>query len=58
MQVLNRAELDALRNAAASSAMEGIIINRRDLNAVKEIYSGKTTLQEYIEELKKQYKEN
>lgn len=55
---MNRAELDALHNAAASSAMEGIVINRRDLNAVKEIYSGKTTLQEYIEELKKQYKEN
>lgn len=54
---MNTTELNALRNAAASSAMEGLPLDSRDLKTVKDIYSGKTTLAEYVEKLKKQYKE-
>ena len=56
--ILNTTELNALRNAAASSAMEGLPLDSHDLKTVKDIYSGKTTLAEYVEKLKKQYKEN
>lgn len=44
--------LQALRNAAASSAMEGMPMEQRHFDAIKQIKDGNTTLQQYFQKLK------
>jgi len=50
-------EQRALQNAAASSAMEGLPLEKRHFEIIQNILDGKLTLQEYLESLKKQYQE-
>ncbi len=42
----------ALKNAAASSAMEGMPMEQRHYDAVRQIKDGTMTLQEYFQKLK------
>ena len=49
--------LQALRNAAASSAMEGLPLSQTDLQIIQEILDGKTSLQDYLIELQARYRE-
>lgn len=45
----------AVKNAAASSAMEGLPLNRQDIEIIQDILDGKTTLQEYLRQLQSRY---
>ncbi len=47
----------ALKNAAASSAMEGLPLDREDLRIVRELLEGKRELREYLKQLRKQEQE-
>lgn len=47
----------ALNNAAASSAMEGLPLSQSDIKVIQDILDGKATLQEYLKQLKAQYQE-
>ena len=47
-------EIKALKNAAASSAMEGLPLNDRDFTVIENILDGKTELQEFFQSLKLQ----
>lgn len=48
----------ALRNAAASSAMEGLPLSVQDIKTIESILNGKMSLQEYFEKIKAKYREN
>ena len=48
----------ALRNAAASSAMEGLPLQPKDYDIIQEILDGKTSLQAYLKQLQEQYLES
>lgn len=50
--------MQALRNAAASSAMEGMPLSEQDMKAVESIIDGKSSLQDYFDRIKKLYQEN
>lgn len=47
-------EIKALKNAAASSAMEGLPLNDRDFTVIENILDGKMELQEFFQSLKLQ----
>lgn len=47
----------ALRNAAASSAMEGLPLSKEDINIVMQILSGETALTDYLQQLKRKAQE-
>lgn len=47
-------EIKALKNAAASSAMEGLPLNDKDFTVIKSILDGKMNLQEFFQSLKLQ----
>lgn len=51
-------ELRALRNAAASSAMEGIPLSREHIEAVERMLNGEQTLQDYLLKLKDRFSED
>lgn len=42
----------ALRSAAASSAMEGMPLEARHIDTIQQILNGKITVQEYLSSLK------
>ena len=48
-------ELQALQNAAASSAMEGLPLSQDDLDTIRSILEGKTTLQDFLSMMKAAY---
>lgn len=48
---------DALRSAAASSAMEGLPLNDDSMQIVESILEGKMTLQDYFDNLRAEYQE-
>lgn len=50
-------EEQALQNAAASSAMEGLPFEQRHIDTIKSILEGKTTLQDYLFMIKATYGE-
>lgn len=54
---MSEAEQRALRNAAASSAMEGLPLDAKDLKTVTDILEGKMTLQDFLQSIKAQYQE-
>lgn len=54
---MSEAEQRALRNAAASSAMEGLPLDAKDFKVVTDILDGKMTLQDFLQSVKVQYKE-
>ncbi len=43
----------ALDNAAASSAIEGLTLSESDFQIIEDIMEGRTTLQDYLKQLKK-----
>lgn len=45
-------ELRALNNAAASSAMEGLPLDEKDLLIIANILAGKDSLQNYLQTLR------
>lgn len=45
----------ALNNARASSAMEGLPLERRHIDTIEKIANGQLSLHEYFDSLKKQY---
>lgn len=49
--------LRALKNAAASSAMEGLPLDEEKLGIIEKILIGEMTLQDYFESVKLQYQE-
>lgn len=51
------AEQLALQNAAASSEMEGLPLEKQHLEIIVNILEGKMTLQEYLQSLKTHPKE-
>lgn len=40
-------DFQALQNAASSSAMEGLPLTRKDMDAIQSILEGKSTLQDF-----------
>ena len=48
----------ALQNAAASSAMEGLPLEKRHLEIIQNILAGKLTLEEYLQSLREKKEEN
>lgn len=54
---MSEAEQRALRNAAASSAMEGLPLDAKDIKTVTDILDGKLTLQELLQSIKTQHQE-
>lgn len=48
-------ELQAMQNAAASSAMEGLPYEQRHIDMIKRILAGKLTVAEYLAQIKEQY---
>ena len=54
---MSEAEARALKNAAASSAMEGLPLNDSELNIVTNIIEGKMTLQEFLLTVKAQHED-
>ena len=47
----------ALNNAAASSAIEGLPLSESDLKIIRDILEGKTTLQDYLKQLQAKTRE-
>ena len=47
----------ALHNAAASSAMEGLPLEPKHMDVIQDILDGKTTLQEFFRQLQKREQE-
>lgn len=47
----------ALRNAAASSAMEGLPLSKEDIDIVMQLLSGEKSLIDYLQQLKRQAQE-
>lgn len=52
---MNNFEYQALQNAAASSAMEGLPLTQKDIEMIQDILDGKTTLQDYLDKIKAAY---
>ena len=48
-------EIRALKNAAASSAMEGMPLKEQDIQTITDILDGKLTLQNYLNRMKEKY---
>ena len=48
----------ALQNAAASSAMEGLPLEQRHFEIIKNILDGKLTLEDYLQSLRTKEEEN
>ena len=48
-------ELQALQNAAASSAMEGLPLSQVDMELIQSILDGKSTLQDFLSTMKTTY---
>ena len=51
---MSELEIKALKNAAASSAMEGLPLDDNDVAVVRSILDGKMNLQEFFQSLKLQ----
>lgn len=51
---MSELEIKALKNAAASSAMEGLPLNDGDLAVIKSILDGRINLQDFFQSLKLQ----
>lgn len=51
---MNDLAVQALRNAAASSAMEGLPLEPRHMDMIHDILNGKITLQDYFKQLQEQ----
>lgn len=49
--------IQALRNAAASSAMEGLVLTDAQLETVTAILEGSQSLSDYLQTLKEHYQE-
>lgn len=47
--------MQALQNAAASSAMEGLPLTRKDIETIRSILDGELSLQEYLAAMKASY---
>ena len=54
---MSNAEQRALQNAAASSAMEGLPLEKYHFEVIQNILEGKLSLQDYLQSLKNQYQE-
>ena len=54
---MNNVEQRALQNAAASSAMEGLPLDKQHFEVIQNILEGKLSLQDYLQSLKNQYQE-
>ena len=50
---MNDTMAQALHNAAASSAMEGLPLEPRHMDVIQDILDGKMTLQEFFQQLQK-----
>lgn len=50
-------EKRAIYNAAASSAMEELPLNEKDISVVRNILEGKMTLEDFFQSVKAQYQE-
>ncbi len=48
-------ELQALQNAAASSAMEGLPLTKSDMETIRSILEGELSLQDYLAAMKASY---
>ena len=48
-------DFQALQNAAASSAMEGLPLTLEDVETIQSILEGKTTLQDFLSMMKATY---
>ena len=55
---MSNAEYIALQNAAASSAMEGLPLEKRHLEIIQNILAGKLTLEDYPQSLHTKEEEN
>lgn len=51
---MTASEYKALRNAAASSAMEGMPLNEKDVAILPDIINGKISPQDFLQSLKQQ----
>ena len=51
-------EIRALRNASASSAMEGLPLSEENIETVQRMLNGEQTLQDYFRDLKERYRED
>ena len=54
---MSNAQWSALKNAAASSAMEGLPLEQSHIEIIQSILDGKLSLQDYLHSLQKQYQE-
>ena len=54
---MSNVEQRALQNAAASSAMEGLPLDKQHFEIIQNILEGKLSLQDYLQSLKNQYQE-
>ena len=45
----------ALKNAVASAAMEGLTLEQRHLDTIERIWEGQGSLQEYFDSLRKSF---
>lgn len=52
---MSNAEQRALQNAVASSAMEGLPLEKHHFEVIQNILEGKLSLQDYLQSLKNQY---
>lgn len=49
---MTEAELRAIREAAASSAMEGLPLTEEDISTVISLYKGELSLEDYVQKVK------
>lgn len=54
---MSSAQWSALQNAAASSAMEGLPLERSHMEIIQSILDGKLSLQDYFRSLQERYQE-
>ena len=54
---MSNVEQCALQNAATSSAMEGLPLEKHHFEVIQNILEEKLSLQDYLQSLKKQYQE-
>lgn len=54
---MSNERIQAINNALASSAMEGLVFTHDQVETLKEILDGKRTLQDYFVSLQQQYQE-
>lgn len=48
-------QIQALKNAAASSAMEGMPLTEQNITTIKQILDGKLTLNDYLKSIQLKY---